>query len=77
MNVGIVGCGFAGGSGAYAVTLTGAASEIVLIDVNAALARARAEDILPTLHPSLSPDEQAALERSAAALVAAAREVGY
>ena len=46
MKVGIVGCGFVGGSVAYAVTLTGAASEIILIDVNTALARAQAEDIL-------------------------------
>ena len=33
--------------------------------------------ILSTLHPSLSPDEQAALERSAAILLAAARDLGY
>jgi glycine/D-amino acid oxidase-like deaminating enzyme len=46
MKVGIVGCGFVGGSVAYAVALTGAASEVVLIDINAAPGRAQAEDIL-------------------------------
>ena len=46
MKIGIVGCGFVGSSVAYAVTLTGAASEIVLIDIHGALARAQAEDIL-------------------------------
>jgi len=45
MKVGIVGCGFVGSSAAYAVTLGGAASEIVLIDLNAKLAHAHAEDI--------------------------------
>jgi L-lactate dehydrogenase len=46
VKVGIVGCGFVGSSVAYALTLTGTATEIVLIDLNAALARAQAEDIL-------------------------------
>jgi L-lactate dehydrogenase len=46
MKVGIVGCGFVGSSAAYAITLAGAANEIVLIDVNSSLARSQAEDIL-------------------------------
>jgi L-lactate dehydrogenase len=46
MKVGIVGCGFVGSSAAYAITLSGVANEIVLIDLNESLARAQAEDIL-------------------------------
>jgi L-lactate dehydrogenase len=45
MKLGIVGCGFVGSTAAYAVTLEGVASEIVLIDLNPKLARAQAEDI--------------------------------
>jgi L-lactate dehydrogenase len=46
MKVGIVGCGFVGSSAAYAITLGGVANEVVLIDLNAKLAHAQAEDIL-------------------------------
>jgi len=46
MKVGIVGCGAVGSTAAYAMALQGAASELVLIDLNAKLARAQAEDIL-------------------------------
>ena len=46
MKVGIVGCGFVGSSGAYAMALKGTASEIVLVDLNERLAQAQAEDIL-------------------------------
>jgi L-lactate dehydrogenase len=46
MKVGIVGSGFVGSTAAYALALQGAASEIVLVDVNADLAEAQAEDIL-------------------------------
>ena len=46
MKVGIIGCGFVGSTGAYAMALDGSASEIVLIDLNRALAEAQAEDIL-------------------------------
>lgn len=46
MKTGIVGCGFVGSTAAYAITLTGNASEIVLIDLNEKMARAHAEDIL-------------------------------
>ena len=46
MKVGIVGCGYVGSSAAYAMTFVGAASDIVLVDINEALAKAQAEDIL-------------------------------
>jgi L-lactate dehydrogenase len=46
MKVGIVGCGFVGSTAAYAMALTGAASDLVLVDLNANLARAQAEDLL-------------------------------
>ncbi|MFO7761431.1 MAG: L-lactate dehydrogenase [Thermodesulfobacteriota bacterium] len=45
MKVGIVGAGFVGSTAAYAMVLGGVASEIVLIDINQAMARAHAEDI--------------------------------
>jgi L-lactate dehydrogenase len=45
MKVGIVGCGFVGGSAAYAMVFTGAATEIVLVDANTVLAEAQAEDL--------------------------------
>jgi len=45
MKVGIVGCGFVGSTAAYSMVLEGAASEIVLIDLNPKLAQAQAEDI--------------------------------
>jgi len=54
MKVGIVGCGFVGSSGAYAMALKGTASEIILVDLNKKLAQAQAEDILhatPFSHP--------------------------
>ena len=46
MKIGIVGCGFVGSSAGYAMTLSGVASELVLIDLNKKLAEAHAEDIL-------------------------------
>jgi L-lactate dehydrogenase len=46
MKVGIVGSGLVGSSAAYAIVMSGAASELVLIDLNQKLARAHAEDIL-------------------------------
>lgn len=46
MKVGIVGAGMVGSAAAFAITLRGVASEVVLVDRNAALARAQAEDIL-------------------------------
>ena len=46
MKVGIVGSGAVGSSAAYAMVMSGAASEVVLVDLNAKLAQAQAEDIL-------------------------------
>ena len=46
MKVGIIGCGFVGSSGAFAIALVGAATELILVDLNADLAKAHAEDIL-------------------------------
>ncbi len=46
MKVGIVGVGNVGATAAFAMVLRGAASEIILIDKDPALARAQAEDIL-------------------------------
>ena len=54
LKVGIVGCGFVGSSGAYALALKGTVSEIVLVDLNKKLAQGQAEDILhatPFSHP--------------------------
>ncbi len=46
MKIGIVGCGFVGSSGAFAIALEGKANELVLVDLNTGLAKAHAEDIL-------------------------------
>ena len=46
MKVGVIGCGFVGSSAAYAMVLRGVAHELVLLDINTALASAQAEDIL-------------------------------
>jgi L-lactate dehydrogenase len=46
MKIGIVGCGFVGSSGAFAIALEGSANDLILVDVNADLATAHAEDIL-------------------------------
>lgn len=45
MKVGIVGSGFVGSTAAYALVLEGVAREIVLVDLNAARAKAEAADI--------------------------------
>jgi L-lactate dehydrogenase len=55
MKVGVVGCGLVGATGAYAMVMRGVASELVLIDKNAARAQAEAADILhavPFAHPT-------------------------
>jgi len=55
MKIGVIGSGMVGGSAAFAAVMTGAASEIVLVDVNEKLAQAQAEDILhavPYAHPA-------------------------
>jgi L-lactate dehydrogenase len=46
MKIGIVGCGYVGSSGAFAIALKGIANELVLVDLNEGLAKAHAEDIL-------------------------------
>lgn len=46
MKIGVVGCGFVGSTAAYAIVLNGACSELVLVDLDPALAKAHAEDIL-------------------------------
>lgn len=46
MKIGIIGCGQVGAATAYACVLRDAGTELVLIDRNAALAEAQAEDIL-------------------------------
>ncbi len=46
MKIGVVGCGFVGSTTAYAMVLDGVAAELVLVDINAAAAKAHAEDIL-------------------------------
>jgi L-lactate dehydrogenase len=54
MKVGIVGAGMVGASAAFAMVMRGAASEVVLVDRNLALATAQAQDILhatPFAHP--------------------------
>lgn len=45
MKVGIIGAGMVGSSAGYAIALMGIASAVVLVDRNAALAHAQAEDI--------------------------------
>jgi len=49
MKIGIVGAGMVGASAAYATALLGKAREIVLVDINPALAQAQAEDIAHAL----------------------------
>lgn len=46
MKVGIVGAGMVGASAAFAMVMRGAASEVVLVDRDRALAEAQAQDIL-------------------------------
>jgi L-lactate dehydrogenase len=46
MKVGVVGCGFVGSSGAFAIALEGKANTLILVDLNQDLAKAHAEDIL-------------------------------
>jgi L-lactate dehydrogenase len=46
MKVGVVGCGFVGSTAAYTIALRGVASELVLVDLDPAVAQAHAEDIL-------------------------------
>lgn len=53
-KIGIVGTGMVGATAAYAIVMKGIGSELVLVDVNTARARAEADDILhavPFAHP--------------------------
>ncbi|AEB11000.1 L-lactate dehydrogenase [Marinithermus hydrothermalis] len=74
MKVGIVGSGQVGATAAYALALTGVASEIVLVDRDPARARAHAEDILhatPFAHPvRVQAGEYTALEHARIVILA-------
>jgi L-lactate dehydrogenase len=72
MKVAIVGAGLVGSSAAYAITLRGSASEVVLVDTNQALAAAHAEDILhatPFAHPTRVSSGNAEAARGADVVV--------
>ncbi|WP_404382010.1 L-lactate dehydrogenase [Caenispirillum salinarum] len=45
MKVGVVGCGMVGSAAAYALVMRGAASEVVLVDLDHRMAEAQAQDI--------------------------------
>jgi L-lactate dehydrogenase len=45
MKIGVVGAGFVGSTAAYAMVMQGVGSEIVLVDKDADLATAQAQDI--------------------------------
>ena len=45
MKTGIVGCGFVGSSGAFAIALVGSATDLILVDLDPKLSLAHAEDI--------------------------------
>ncbi len=54
MKIGIVGAGMVGSTAAYALVMRGVGSEVVLVDLNEALTRAQAQDIVhatPFAHP--------------------------
>ncbi|MEI8234411.1 MAG: L-lactate dehydrogenase [Verrucomicrobiota bacterium] len=73
MKIGIVGSGAVGSSAAYAIVMSGAASEVVLVDLNEKLARAQAEDILhatPFVRPvRISAGDYALLEGAQAVVL--------
>ncbi len=75
VKVGIVGAGMVGSAAGYAIALMGIASEIVLVDHNAALARAQAEDIahaVPFASATVVVDgDYAALDGAAVVILAA------
>jgi len=76
MKIGIIGAGQVGAASGYACVLKGVGSQLVLIDKNAALARAQAEDILHAT-PFASPlpvsggDDYAVLEGAGIVMIAA------
>ena len=67
MKVGIYGVGQVGGTAAYAMILRGVGSEIVLVDHNADLAAAQAQDLLHAT-PFASPVRIRTGERGQTAL---------
>ena len=75
MKIGIVGAGMVGASAAYATALLGKAREIVLVDINPALARAQAEDIAHALpfagHCDVSAGGYGALDGAGIVIIAA------
>lgn len=75
MKVGIVGSGMVGSAAGYALTLLGAAAEIVFVDHKAELAIAQAEDIghaVPFVHPCrVSAGDYAALAGAGVVILAA------
>jgi L-lactate dehydrogenase len=68
MKVGIIGAGFVGATTAYAIVMRGVASDIVLVDIDEARAKAEASDVLhavPFAHSaSVTSGEYADLEGS-------------
>ncbi|MGD2187013.1 MAG: hypothetical protein PVI71_12835 [Desulfobacterales bacterium] len=80
MKIGIVGCGFVGSSGAFAIALEGKANELILVDLNAELAAAHAEDILhatPFSEPIRVTAGDYALLKGAEILKDAAAELNF
>jgi L-lactate dehydrogenase len=75
MKVGIVGAGAVGATAAFAIVMSGAASEIVLVDLNEKLAAAQAQDIahaIPFAHPvPIHPGGYEALEGADVIVLAA------
>ena len=75
MKIGIVGAGMVGASAAYAIALLGSAREIVLVDINAEMARAQAEDIAHALpfaaRGNVRAGDYAALDGAAIVIIAA------
>lgn len=75
MKIGIVGAGMVGASAAYATAILGRAREIVLVDINPALARAQAEDISHALpfasHCDVRAGDYAALDGAGIVIIAA------
>jgi L-lactate dehydrogenase len=76
MKIGIIGAGQVGAASGYACVLRGVGSQLVLVDKNAALAQAQAEDILHAT-PFASPisvsggDDYAALDGAGIVMIAA------
>ncbi len=75
MKIGIVGAGMVGASAAYATAILGKAREIVLVDINPALARAQAEDIAHAVpfgaHCDVTAGDYDALEGAGIVIIAA------